>query len=97
MVAASLLSTILLALAVAAQPLEQRATVVKTPFNKRVSKGSNLVKQDQLRASNIKGTNSLKNRDVINSPAENRAVSYIASIGVGSPNTNCKRCTALGG
>ena len=91
MVAASLLSTVLLALAVAAQPLEQRATLVKTPFIKRVShnNGPSLVKQDQLRASNFKGTNSLKNRQV-NSQADNRAVTYISSIGVGSPATNCK-------
>ena len=92
MVAASLLSTLLLALAVAAQPFERQPSLVKTKFFKQVSQGANVVKQDQLRVNNIKGgkTQGLKNREVINSPGENRAVTYVASVGVGSPATICK-------
>lgn len=95
MIAASLLSTLLLAMAVAAQPVEQRAShpsLVKLAFTKRVTNSGNLVRQDQLRANIIKGgkAQDLKNRGVINSVADNRAITYVASVGVGSPATNCE-------
>ena len=90
MVAVSFLSTLFFALAVAAHPVqvEQRAALGRLSFVKRVN--HNPVKQDQLRVNSIKAAKGLSNRDVINSPAENRAVTYIATIGVGSPATNCK-------
>jgi cathepsin E len=95
MIAASLLSTLLLAMAVAAQPVEQRAShpsLVKLAFTKHIIHGGNLVRQDQLRANIIKGDKAqdLKNRDVVNSQAQNIAVTYVASVGVGSPATNCE-------
>ena len=93
MVAASFLSTLFFALAVAASPLEKKASLPKLRLTKRVSTNpGNLVKLDRLRANNIKAAKvpSVENRDVINSPAENRAVIYVASIGVGSPPTNCE-------
>jgi cathepsin E len=92
MVAASFLSTLFfaLALAVAAHPVEQKASRAQLRFVKRVN--HNPVKQDQLRVNSIigKAGKGLSNREVINSPADNRAVTYIASIGVGNPATNCK-------
>ena len=92
MVAASLLSTLLLALAIAAKPVEQNASLVKLAFVKRVSTGTTiLVKQDRLRVNNIKAgkVQGLENR-ADSAPAENRAISYVASIGVGNPPTDCK-------
>ena len=88
MVAASLLS-ILLALAVAAKPVERDASpsLVKLPFAKRVSTGTtNIVSQDVLRLKNIKGG---KNQG-LSAPAENKAIEYVASVGVGNPPTYCK-------
>ena len=93
MVAVSFLSSLFLVLAVAAHPLDQKASHAQLRFTKRVSADlSNLVKQDLLRVNNIKAAKaqSIENRDVINSPADNRAVTYVASVGVGSPATNCK-------
>ena len=86
MVAASL-STLFFALllAVAAHPVERKVSLARSRFVKLVS--HNPLKQDQLRIKTAKG---LSNRAVINSPAENRAISYIASVGVGSPATYCK-------
>jgi cathepsin E len=98
MVAASFVSTLLLALAVTGHPVEREASLVKLPFAKVVSTGLkniNIVKQDRLRLSNIRAKagnfRGLKNREVISSSAENGAVFYIASVGVGSPATYCKR------
>ena len=76
MVAAAIVSTLLLFLAASAtgKPVEQRDTVaslVQLPFVKRVT-----VRQAQAEG--------------INTPADNIAVSYIATVGVGSPPTNCK-------
>jgi cathepsin E len=95
MVAASFLSTLLLALAVTGQPVKQEESLVKLPFAKVVSTGlNNIVKQDRLRLSNIRAkagnVQGLENREVISSPAENIAVLYIASVGVGNPATYCK-------
>jgi len=93
MVAASFLSTLFLALAVAANPIEKKASLAKLRFTKRVSTSpSNIVNLDQLRLNNIKGgkVQSVEIRAVVNSPAENRAVTYVASIGIGSPATYCK-------
>ena len=93
MVAASFLSTLLLALAVAAQPVEHKALLAKLPFTRRVSTGlNNIVKQDRLRVNNFKAgkVQGLENRAAVSSPADNHIVSYIASVGVGSPPTKCK-------
>jgi cathepsin E len=97
MVAASLLSTLLFALAVVAQPAKPTTSQVKLGFSKRIiSTGTgpiNLVEQDRLRANYLKAGNpqALQGRSaVLSSPADNRAVSYIATVGVGSPPTNCK-------
>ena len=85
------LSTLFFALllSVAAHPVERKVSLARLPFVRRVS--HNPVKQDQLRVNGIfKAPKGLSNRAVINSQAENRAISYIASVGVGSPATNCK-------
>ena len=95
MVAAAILSTLLLFLAASAKPVEQRDTslAAQLAFVKLVTVG-NLVSQAQLRLDKIKGINNGPAKG-INSPADNRAVSYIATVGVGSPPTNCKKLQRL--
>ena len=91
MVAAFFLSTLFLALAVAAGPVERKASK-SLAFTKRVKHCSDIVKHDSTRRDHLitSKIRDLKSRAVINSPAENRAVTYVASVGVGSPATNCK-------
>ena len=96
MVVASFLSTLFLALAVAAHPVEQiqqKAPYAHLNFVKRFSTG-NVFNQDTLRAKSLKNpagkVRGVENRAVINSQAENRAATYVASVGVGSPATDCK-------
>ena len=87
MLAAFLLSTLLLA--VAAQPVSP--SLVKLPFAKRISTGTNLVKRDQLRVKTLEAkAQGLEDPALISSPATNRVVFYIASVGVGNPATYCK-------
>ena len=65
--------------------------------------GVNILEHDQLRAKALRAKgearasgNPLSERaSVISSQAENQAVSYVASIGVGSPATQCKRLQLL--
>jgi cathepsin E len=95
-----LLTTLLLALAVAAHPTEvvQRSTLVNVPLFKRVNTGSNVVKSDQLRAESLKAKvegKVLTPLERISSPATNKAVTYVASVGVGSPATNCMWLSSL--
>jgi len=99
MFAPSLLSTLLLALAVAATPIAPVVTVrngpVTLPISRRLSKksGINLHQNDMKRANALFGrggyqANALAELD--STPVDNRDVSYIASVGVGSPPTQCE-------
>lgn len=90
MVAGFLLSTLFLA--VAAQPIWPGLSFAKLPFAKCFSTGTtNLVKHDQLRVKTLVAkAQGLEDPGVINSQATNRAVFYLASVGVGSPATYCK-------
>jgi cathepsin E len=92
MVFATLLTTVLLALAasVAANPIIVKKSLVTLPISRRINlNGINILEHDQLRAKALKakGVAGTARRAVISSQAENEAVSYIASIGVGSPAT----------
>ena len=88
MVAPSFLSTLFFSLVVAAQTVEQKASLSQLRFAKRVSANlNNIVNLDRLRVNAIKGFN---NFGVISSSADNVGVTYIASVGVGRPPTNCK-------
>ena len=95
MVFASLLTTVLLALAVAAEPVMVKRSLVTLPISRRINLNNlNILEHDQLRAQALKakaGTLHSGRASVISSQAENQAVSYVASIGVGSPATQCKR------
>ncbi|KAG6817905.1 hypothetical protein H0H87_012373 [Tephrocybe sp. NHM501043] len=91
----SLLTTLVLALAVSANPLVVRDSPVKLPLARRLNTTSihNLVRHDLARAKYLrarveavtKGLNIDAAAAIINEPVDNQAVTYIASIGVGSP------------
>ncbi|KAF8808105.1 acid protease [Phlegmacium glaucopus] len=98
MVPGTLLTTLLLALAVAANPIIVQRSLVTLPISRRINLTSisNLLQHDQARARALKATGEAKvatggisahSDVVISSPADNQAVSYIASVGVGSPAT----------
>ena len=94
MVFATLLTTVLLALAVAAEPITVTKSPVSLPLTRRInSNAQNLVQHDQARAKALKANGEAKAAGVprqSSSPATNEAVQYIASVGVGSPATQCK-------
>jgi cathepsin E len=101
MVFASLLTTVLLALAVAADPIPVKKSLVTLPISRRINmmNGVRILEHDQLRAKALMDKGQGEARAVaagaplskhVSSQAENQAISYVASIGVGSPATQCK-------
>jgi len=91
-----LLTTVLLALAVVGEPIMVKRSLVTLPVSRRINAKSlgvrNILEHDQLRAQALKSQGAAKASGVtrrinLNSQAENEAVSYVASIGVGSPAT----------
>jgi cathepsin E len=92
MVAAFLLTALFLAVA-AQPPVSRNLSPVKLPFAKRASSTgtTNLVKHDQLRVKTLEAkAQGLEDLAIISSPATNRIIFYIASVGIGSPATYCK-------
>jgi cathepsin E len=104
MVPTTLLTTLLLAFVIAAEPIIRAESFGKLPITRRVNSatGSNIVRQDQQRAETLKSKgDAIANGDIealqslavsnaTSSPVENQVVFYIASVGVGSPATQCK-------
>lgn len=98
--AAALLTTVLLALSASATPLVTiRDSPISLPFARKTNfTGSvNLLKADQARAKALRARAEAKasglalNVDaVINEPVDNQAVTYVASVNVGNPPTNCE-------
>ena len=94
MLSTSLLTTLFLALAVAANPILVNRSPISLPLSRRLQLTStdNLLKHDQARAKALKAAKTggdFQSRSVINSPIENRAIAYVALVGVGSPPTDC--------
>lgn len=95
--AASLLSTLLLALAVSANPIVVRDNLIRVPFAKKINVTSegHILKNDQARAAALRAhalgraSGKLTKDAVISVPVQNQAVTYVASVGVGSPATTC--------
>ncbi|KIJ66218.1 hypothetical protein HYDPIDRAFT_86415 [Hydnomerulius pinastri MD-312] len=93
--AASLLTTLLLALSIAATPVEVRTSPVTLPFAKRINTTGGaikLVEHDQARAAALKDradaiSSGKLDRRTASIAVTNEAVSYIAAVGVGSPAT----------
>jgi cathepsin E len=80
-----------------------KKSLVTLPISRRINmmKGVRILDHDQLRAKALMANGHVETRAVgtplperISSQAENQAVSYVASIGVGSPATQCKRCSS---
>lgn len=97
MIHATLLTTVFLALAVAANPVVVKRSLVTLPVSRSINlKGKSILEHDQLRAQALRtkgeaiASGVSRRSAVISSQATNEAVSYIASIGVGSPPTQCK-------
>ncbi|KAF9454183.1 aspartic peptidase A1 [Macrolepiota fuliginosa MF-IS2] len=94
----TLLTTLLLALSVAATPVVQvRKSYVTLPLSRRVNTTSthNLLKHDLQRVKALKARAkaasgadlTFEEAAIVNEPVDNQAVTYIASVGVGSPAT----------
>lgn len=94
----SLLSTLLLVLAIGAQanPIVQvRDSPITLPVSRRVNLDAdgtlNLYQHDYKRAQALIARGKAGTEDKrTNTPVDNTAVSYIASVGVGSPATQCE-------
>ncbi|KDR80341.1 hypothetical protein GALMADRAFT_1191935 [Galerina marginata CBS 339.88] len=90
----TLLTTLLLALCVAANPVLVDRSPVSLPLSRRVNLTSidNLLRHDQARAKALKlrgAANTAGLVPAINEPVQqSQAVTYIASVGVGSPATS---------
>ncbi|OAX36292.1 acid protease [Rhizopogon vinicolor AM-OR11-026] len=88
---ASLLTTLLVAVSIAASPVEIRDSPVTLPMARKLNlQGGtvNLLQHDQARATALKdrATSGLDRRTG-SAPITNEAVSYIAQVGIGSPPT----------
>lgn len=97
MISVTLLTTLLCSLAIAAKPIVIERSPVTLPLSRRVNATgiSNLLAHDQSRAKALKRLGVAKaaghsQRAVISESIENRAVSYVAHVGIGSPPTTCK-------
>ena len=102
MISSSLLTTLLLAMAVAANPIIVERSLVTLPLTKHINSTNahHLLRNDQKRAKALRVKGEAKaagiplHSDAVarqtSSEVDNQAVSYIASIGVGSPATTCK-------
>lgn len=101
MVFATLLTTLLLALALVAEPIPVKRSLATSPVSRRVNVNRsvrNILQHDQLRAQALKSQGKAKAVGVtrqISIPAENAAVDYLVSISVGNPPTTCKRLQQL--
>ncbi|KAJ3503190.1 hypothetical protein NLJ89_g8548 [Agrocybe chaxingu] len=93
----TLLTALLLAFSVAANPVVIDRPPVTLHLSRRVNVTSihNLLRHDQARAKALKAKGAAKaagttldTRAIINEQVDNQAVTYIASVGVGSPATN---------
>ena len=89
-----LLTTLTLALYVSANPIIIDKAPVTLPIARRLNSTSvhNLLRHDQNRARFLQSRNSdstFDKRAVISEQVDNQAVTYVATVGVGSPATNC--------
>ena len=99
MLAATLLTTLCLIICVAANPVLVNRAPVALPLARRLNLTSvhNLVRHDQNRAKALKLKGAAKaagqpdsQAAVTSSQVDNQAVTYVASVGVGNPATQCK-------
>ena len=92
--AAILLTTLLLALSIAASPVEIRKSPIPLPIARRLNTANetiNILQHDQARVAALKRRSGspLDRRDA-SIPIINGGLAYVANVGVRSPATNCK-------
>ncbi|KAG6919007.1 hypothetical protein DXG01_009717 [Tephrocybe rancida] len=97
MIPVTLLCALLLPLVISAKPVVVQESPVKLPLARRLNITSvhNLLRHDVARAkflrakaeAKLRGASNFNARAIINEQVDNQAVTYIASIGVGSPAT----------
>lgn len=89
----TLLSTLLLAIAVVANPVSTLESYVKLSISRHLNTtGVNILKHDQTRVRHLVAgaTGQLDLRSAVaGEPVNNSAAIYTASVGVGSPATTC--------
>lgn len=96
---ASLLATLLLAFSVATNPVVVRDNLIRLPFAKQVNLtgASHVLQKDQARAAALrahgtaKAAGTLAKDAVVSIVVQDQAVTYVASVGVGSPPQTCKQ------
>ena len=96
---ASLTSFLFLAVSVAANPIVIRDAPVSLPFARQlnITGALDVVQKDQARAKNLLSTSSATQSGIMSAGAAvsvgviNVGVVYQASVGVGSPPTDCER------
>ena len=90
----SLPATLLLAWAVSASPvITVNDAYITLPISRRLNLANvvNLYQHDLARANALNGRQTGRVAyKLASTPAEDKAVSYIASVGIGSPATQCK-------
>ncbi len=97
------LTTVLLAVTITAKPVVFDKAPVSLALSRRVNATGvhKVLARDQARARLFKSGGPSTSVDrvavdaVINEPVDNQAFSYIASVGVGNPPTNCERETNI--
>ncbi|KAF9473455.1 aspartic protease [Pholiota conissans] len=93
---------VLLAITTSAKPVVVDMSPVTLPLSRRLNLTSihNLVRHDQARARSLKSKGRFRSqfgaRAVINEPIDNQAVTYIASVGIGSPPTSYNLLVDIG-
>jgi hypothetical protein len=96
----ALLNTLLLVLAVNGTPLTSRDPLLKLSMSRQLNNSgiSNILKNDQARVSRMlsKTSGGMFSPAEVNEPITNVAdSSYIASVGIGSPPTECEDPTLV--
>ena len=91
----SALTTLLLALSIAASPVEARNSPVTLPVARRLNTSNgtmNILQHDQARVGALKGcpASPFDRRDAGFATMLNGGTGYDAMIGIGSPSNNCK-------
>ena len=94
MLSASLLTTLILALSIAASPVEVRNSLVILPIARRLNTSNgtiNISQQDHARVDALKDrfASPLDRRD-FDMPILNEGMFYTVSVSIGSLDTNCK-------
>src|SRR6267154_744482 len=96
MFSAFLLTTVFIALSIAASPVDVRNSVITLPITRRLNTSNgtmNILEHDRARAAGFKGifASPLDHRKLVtSSPIVNVAFNYVANVAIGHPDHTCK-------